>query len=52
MSLDKMTPFPFQNTACEKLSLSGTIRIPAQCPSHEPWNPTAPRLTPGLIRPH
>ena len=51
MSLNKMNPFTFQNTACEKPSLSGTP-VPAQCPSHEPWNPTAPRLTPGLIRPH
>ncbi len=51
MSLNKMTPFTFQNTACEKLSLSGSP-VPVQCPSHEPWNPTAPMLTPGLIRPH
>lgn len=51
MSLNKMTLFPFQYTACEKLSLSGTP-VTVQCPPHEPWTPTAPRLSPGIIRPH
>ena len=51
MSFNKIAPFTFQHTSCEKLSLSG-VPVPVQCPSHEHWNPSAPSLTPGLIRPH
>ena len=50
MPFNKIVPFTFQPTSCKTLSLA--TRAPVQCPLHEPWNPSAPRLTPGLIRPH